>query len=84
MQGSQQRSGTSPVKRTPWRRESMRHPRAGDVIVVHSLDRFDRTVRDTLKPVHELKESDIGIRTRANRQANDTTPPDSQWPSSRS
>ena len=36
----------------------MRHARAGDVIMVHTLDPFGRTVRDTLSLVHELKEGE--------------------------
>ncbi|MCD4850764.1 recombinase family protein [Paenarthrobacter nitroguajacolicus] len=61
----------------PGLQEAMRHARAGDVIVVHTLDRFGRTVRDTLNLVHELKERDIGIRTLADPLAIDTTAPDS-------
>lgn len=61
----------------PGLQEGMRHARAGDVIVVHTLDRFGRTVRDTLNLVHELKERDIGIRTLADPIAIDTTAPDS-------
>lgn len=61
----------------PGLQEAMRHARAGDVIVVHTLDRFGRTVRDTLNLVHELKSRDIGIRTLADPLAIDTTAPNS-------
>ncbi len=56
--------------------EAMRHARAGDVIVVHTLDRFGRTVRDTLNLAHELKERDIGIRTLADPLVIVTTAPE--------
>lgn len=61
----------------PGLQDALRHARPGDVIVVHTLDRLGRTVRDTLNLVHELKERDIGIRTLADPLAIDTTAPDS-------
>ncbi len=39
--------------------------RRGDVIVVHTLDRLGRTVRDTLHLIHELTERGIGVRNLA-------------------
>lgn len=51
--------------------------RAGDVIVVHTLDRLGRTVRDTLNLVHELKERGVGVRTLADPLPIDTSSPDS-------
>ena len=39
--------------------------RRGDVIVVHTLDRLGRTVRDTLHLIHELTERGVGVRNRA-------------------
>jgi Resolvase, N terminal domain len=36
-----------------------------DVIVVHTLDRLGRTVRDTLNLIHELAERKIGVRNPA-------------------
>ncbi len=38
-------------------------PRDGDVIVVHTLDRLGRTVRDTLNLIHELAGRGVGVRT---------------------
>jgi DNA invertase Pin-like site-specific DNA recombinase len=49
------------------------HARAGDVLVVHTLDRLGRTVRDTLNLVHDLKERGVGVRTLADPLAIDTT-----------
>ena len=53
------------------------HARAGDVIVVHTLDRLGRTVRDTLNLMHELKELGVGVRTLADPLRIDTSNPDS-------
>ncbi|MGJ3192256.1 recombinase family protein [Paenarthrobacter sp. FR1] len=53
------------------------HARAGDVIVVHTLDRLGRTVRDTLNLMHELKERGVGVRTLADPLPIDTSDPDS-------
>jgi len=41
------------------------YARAGDVIVVHTLDRLGRTVRDTLNLIHELAERGVGVRNLA-------------------
>lgn len=41
------------------------YARDGDVIVVHTLDRLGRTVRDTLNMIHELKERGVGVRNLA-------------------
>ena len=56
---------------------ALTHARDGDVLVVHTLDRLGRTVRDTLNMVHELKERGVGIRTLADPLAIDTSEPDS-------
>ncbi|WP_426990561.1 recombinase family protein [Pseudarthrobacter sp. Y6] len=56
---------------------ALTHARDGDVLVVHTLDRLGRTVRDTLNMVHELKERGVGIRTLADPLAIDTAEPDS-------
>ncbi|WP_248761356.1 recombinase family protein [Pseudarthrobacter sp. SSS035] len=61
----------------PGLQDALRHARAGDVIVVHTLDRLGRTVRDTLNMVHELRERGVGVRTLADPLAVDTTEPDS-------
>ncbi|MDK7180426.1 recombinase family protein [Corynebacterium riegelii] len=37
--------------------------RASDVIVVHTLDRLGRTVRDTLNLIHNLQEREVGVLT---------------------
>ncbi len=39
--------------------------RDGDVIVVHTLDRLGRTVRDTLNLIHELAQRGVGVRNLA-------------------
>ncbi len=41
--------------------EVLRYARSGDVIVVHTLDRLGRTVRDTLNMIHELAERGVGV-----------------------
>ena len=60
----------------PGLHEALRQARPGDVIVVHTLDRLGRTVRDTLNLVHELKEHGVGIRTLADPLGIDTSSPD--------
>lgn len=57
--------------------DALKHARDGDVLVVHTLDRLGRTVRDTLDLVHELRERGVGVRTPADPLAVDTTEPDS-------
>ena len=49
----------------PGLRKVIEYAREGDVIVVHTLDRLGRTVRDTLNLIHELAERGIGIRNLA-------------------
>ena len=49
----------------PGLREVIEYARDGDVIVVHTLDRLGRTVRDTLNLIHELAERGIGVRNLA-------------------
>jgi len=56
--------------------EALRQARPGDVIVVHTLDRLGRTLRDTLNLVHELRERGVGIRTLADPLGIDTSNPD--------
>ena len=41
------------------------YARNGDVIVVHTLDRLGRTVRDTLNLIHDLGERGVGVRNLA-------------------
>ncbi len=45
----------------------------GDVIVVHTLDRLGRTVRDTLNQIHELTERGMGVRNLADPIKVDST-----------
>lgn len=52
------------------------YARSGDVIVVHTLDRLGRTVRDTLNMLHDLGERGIGLRNLADPIRIDTTDPD--------
>ncbi len=49
----------------PGLRAVMEYARQGDVIVVHTLDRLGRTVRDTLNLIHELAGRGVGIRNLA-------------------
>jgi DNA invertase Pin-like site-specific DNA recombinase len=49
----------------PGLRAALAYARDGDVIVVHTLDRLGRTVRDTLNLIHELAERGVGIRNLA-------------------
>lgn len=64
------------TRNRPGLQEALRQARPGDVIVVHTLDRLGRTVRDTLNLVHELKERCVGIRTLADPLGIDTSNPD--------
>jgi len=49
----------------PGLRAVLEYAREDDVIVVHTLDRLGRTVRDTLNLIHELSERGIGVRNLA-------------------
>jgi len=49
----------------PGLRAAIDYARKGDVIVVHTLDRLGRTVRDTLNLIHELSERGVGVRNLA-------------------
>jgi DNA invertase Pin-like site-specific DNA recombinase len=49
----------------PGLRAALDYAREGDVIVVHTLDRLGRTVRDTLNLIHELAERGVGVRNLA-------------------
>jgi len=59
----------------PGLRAVLEYARAGDVIVVHTLDRLGRTVRDTLNMIHELSERGIGVRNLADPIRIDSTNP---------
>jgi len=49
----------------PGLRAVLDYARDGDAIVVHTLDRLGRTVRDTLNLIHELAERGVGVRNLA-------------------
>ena len=68
------RSGVSTDR--PGLRALLSYGRAGDVIVVHTLDRLGRTVRDTLNLIHELTERGIGLRNLADPIRIDSSRPD--------
>ncbi|HCX85906.1 MAG TPA: resolvase, partial [Micrococcales bacterium] len=46
----------------PGLRAVLAYAREGDVIVVHTLDRLGRTVRDTLNLIHDLTDRGVGVR----------------------
>jgi len=52
------------------------YAREGDVIVVHTLDRLGRTVRDTLNLIHDLSERGVGVRNLADSIKLDSSNPD--------
>ncbi|MCL3862998.1 recombinase family protein [Actinotalea sp. K2] len=49
----------------PGLRAALEYARDGDVIVVHTLDRLGRTVRDTLNLIHDLTDRGVGVRNLA-------------------
>jgi DNA invertase Pin-like site-specific DNA recombinase len=49
--------------------------REGDVLVVYTLDRLGRTVRDVLNQIHGLRQAGIGLRTLADAIPIDTSKP---------
>lgn len=55
---------------------ALAHARAGDVIVVHTLDRLGRTVRDTLNMIHELSGRGVGVRNLADPIRVDSSNPE--------
>lgn len=60
----------------PGLRAVLQYAREGDVIVVHTLDRLGRTVRDTLNMIHELSERGIGVRNLADPIKVDSSRPE--------
>ena len=52
------------------------YARDGDVIVVHTLDRLGRTVRDTLNLIHDLRERGVGVRNLADPIRVDSSNPE--------
>jgi len=59
----------------PGLRAVVGYARGGDVIVVHTLDRLGRTVRDTLNLIHELAERGVGVRNLADPIKVDSSDP---------
>ncbi len=49
--------------------------RQGDVLVVYTLDRLGRTVRDVLNQIHDLRNAGIGLRTLADVMPINTSKP---------
>ncbi len=49
------------------------YAREGDVVVVYTLDRLGRSLRDTLNLVHDLRERGVGLRTLADPIPIDTS-----------
>jgi len=49
--------------------------RPGDVLVVYTLDRLGRTVRNVLNQIHDLREAGVGLRTLADTIPIDTSKP---------
>lgn len=60
----------------PGLQKALDQAREGDVIVVHTLDRLGRTVRDTLNLIHDLQEREVGVRTLADPIKVDSSNPD--------
>ena len=60
----------------PGLQKALEHAREGDVLVVHTLDRLGRTVRDTLNMIHDLRERGVGVRTLADPIPVDSSNPD--------
>lgn len=59
----------------------LRYARDGDVIVVNTLDRLGRTVRDTLNLIHDLSERGVGVATSPTRSGSTPPTPTIPWPS---
>ncbi len=59
----------------PGLKAALEYARDSDVIVVHTLDRLSRTVRDTLNLIHELAERGVGVRNLADPIKVDSTNP---------
>jgi DNA invertase Pin-like site-specific DNA recombinase len=57
----------------PGLKAALAYARDGDVIVVHTLDRLGRTVRDTLNLIHNLAERGVGVRNLADPIRVDST-----------
>ena len=60
----------------PGLRALLGYARDGDVIVVHTLDRLGRTVRDTLNLIHDLSARGVGVRNLADPIRIDSSNPE--------
>lgn len=61
----------------PGLRSALEYARDGDTIVVHTLDRLGRTVRDTLNLIHDLADRGVGVRNLADPiKVNSSNPAD--------
>ena len=67
------KSGTTTDR--PGLKAALAHARGGDLIVVHTLDRLGRTVRNTLNLIHDLAERGVGIRNLADPIKVDSSDP---------
>lgn len=65
----------------PGLRTLLDYARSGDVIVVHTLDRLGRTVRDTLNLIHDLAERGVGSATWPTRSGSTRATRPTRWPS---
>lgn len=68
------RSGSTTNR--PGLQEALDQAREGDVVVVHTLDRLGRTVRDTLNLIHDLSSRGVGVRNLADPIRIDSANPD--------
>ena len=59
----------------PGLRAALEYARDGDTIVVHTLDRLGRTVRDTLNLIHDLADRGVGVRNLADPIKVDSSDP---------
>jgi hypothetical protein len=57
--------------------ELLKYARDGDTIVVHTLDRLGRNLREVLNLVHDLAEKGIGVRSLADPLPINTSPANS-------
>lgn len=60
----------------PGLQAALAYAREGDVIVVHTLDRLGRTVRDTLNLIHDLDARGVGVRNLADPIKIDSSNPE--------
>lgn len=60
----------------PGLRAVLEYAREGDVLVVHTLDRLGRTVRETLNLIHDLSERGVGVRNLADSIKVDSSKPE--------